>query len=69
MLLHIPSTLPVGVVLSFVIEGDNREDAKEVASVVDRVLDLGQTRDGAGGWREPESWDALVREGERSDWA
>ncbi|CED83997.1 Uncharacterized conserved protein [Phaffia rhodozyma] len=54
-----------GVILSFVIEGDNREDAKQMGNVVDMALDLGIGRAGSGGWREPESWEALVRGSER----
>jgi hypothetical protein len=57
------------VVLSFVVEGDNRADAREMAGVVDVVLDLGVGRQGSGGWKEPESWEGLGREAERREWA
>lgn len=62
LLLQLNASVPTGVVLSFVVEGDNRADAREMAGVVDVVLDLGVGRDGAGGWREPESWEGLGRE-------
>ncbi|KAL7414413.1 PAC2 family-domain-containing protein [Mrakia frigida] len=70
LLLQLNASVPTGVVLSFVVEGDNRADAREMAGVVDVVLDLGVGRDGAGGWREPESWEGLGREeGEgRREW-
>jgi hypothetical protein len=46
-------------VLSFVLEGENRSDALEMAKVVDMVLDLGVERAGAGGWQEPGSWEGF----------
>lgn len=58
-----------GCILAYSIEGDNRSDALSMAQVLDRVLDLGVGRAGAGGWREPDSWDALVRGAKRSEWA
>lgn len=58
-----------GVVLAYAVEGDNRADARAMAKIVDLVLDLGVERAGAGGWREPDSWDALVRGARRAEWA
>lgn len=62
-------SVATGCVLAYSIEGDNRSDAFSMAQVLDRVLDLGVGRAGAGGWREPDSWDALVRGAKQSEWA
>lgn len=61
--------IQTGVVLAYAVEGDNRSDALAMAKILDLVLDLGVERAGAGGWREPDSWDALVRGAQRTEWA
>jgi proteasome assembly chaperone 2 len=48
------TSLPVFVLLEFVLEGDNREDAKILANAV--VAVVGLKKDKASGWREPVSW-------------
>jgi proteasome assembly chaperone 2 len=43
---------PIASLLQFVIEGDNGSDAKFLASVVSKALDLGVTQ-----WHTPSAWD------------
>jgi len=48
-----PWTTPIASLLQFVLEGDNRGDARLMASVVAKVLNL----DVSNGWKEPKSWE------------
>ncbi|KAH8828255.1 PAC2 family-domain-containing protein [Flagelloscypha sp. PMI_526] len=43
--------IPTAALLHFVLEGDNTEDARLFASIVDKVLNLGIDE-----WKMPESW-------------
>jgi proteasome assembly chaperone 2 len=47
--------VPTVAVLQFVMEGDNREDARLMATVVARVLGLVEHLP-PNGWKEPPSW-------------
>jgi len=46
-------TIPTACILEFVMEGDNRADAVQLANVVVQSLGLSPQMKG---WKEPESW-------------
>ena len=47
------SNIQIAAILQFVLEGDNRNDAEYLASVVSGILKLGVK---PGSWVQPESW-------------
>jgi len=49
-----PWSTPTTSLLQFVLEGDNREDAKLMANVVAKILHLDSK---ISAWRQPRSWD------------
>jgi len=51
LLSSLPPSLPTGVLLEYVLEGDNRADALMLANVTAKVLGLENLT-----WKEPSSW-------------